>query len=149
VSTLNDSEKGQESFMPFNKILLLYAFTVPVFFAVDMAWLGWAAKRLYKDRIGHLMSPNVNWIAALVFYFCFIAGILLFAVLPAVEKGSFGKAVVFGVLFGFFTYGTYDLTNLATLKDWPLIITVIDILWGMVLTGTVSAVSYWIAEKLI
>jgi uncharacterized membrane protein len=127
---------------------MLYALTVPVFFAVDMAWLGLVAKSFYRNRIGHLISAQVNWAAALIFYFLFIIGILVFAVLPAVEKGSFGRAVLFGVLFGFFTYGTYDLTNLATMKDWPLIVTVVDMLWGMVLTGVVAAASYWIAGKL-
>jgi uncharacterized membrane protein len=139
----------EERIMPFIKILLLYALTVPVFFAVDMVWLGLVAKPFYKKYIGHLMSAQVNWAAALVFYFLFIVGILVFAVLPAVQKGSLGKAILYGMLFGFFTYATYDLTNLATMKDWPLIITVVDILWGIVLTGTVSAVSYWIAGRVV
>jgi len=131
--------------MPFTKLLILYGLTVPVFFAVDMVWLGLIARTFYRKHIGHLMAGQVNWPAALIFYFLFIAGILVFAVLPAVEKGSFGRAVLLGALFGLFTYATYDLTNLATLKDWPLIVTVADILWGMVLTATVSGAGYWIA----
>ncbi len=134
--------------MPFTKTLLLYALTVPVFFAVDTVWLGLVAKTFYRKQIGHLMADQVRWPAALVFYFTFIAGIILFAVLPSVEKGSLGKAILYGALFGFFTYGTYDLTNLATLKNWPLIVTVADLLWGMVLTGTVSGIGYWISGKL-
>ena len=134
--------------MPFTKLLALYGLTVPVFFAVDMVWLGLVAKTFYRKHIGHLMTDRIIWPAALVFYFTFIAGILIFAVLPAVEKGSFGRAVLLGALFGFFTYSTYDLTNLATVKDWPLIVTVADILWGMVLTGTVSGAGYWIAVRL-
>jgi uncharacterized membrane protein len=134
--------------MPFTKTVLLYVLTVPVFFAVDMVWLGLVAKTFYRRHIGHLMADAVNWPAALFFYFTFITGIILFCVLPAFEKGSAGRAVLSGVLFGFFTYATYDLTNLATLKQWPLIVTVADILWGMVLTGTVAAVSYWIAGRL-
>jgi uncharacterized membrane protein len=113
-----------------------------------MAWLGLVAKNFYYRQIGHLMTDHVKWTAALIFYFTFIAGIIIFAVLPAVEKGSFTRAVLLGALFGFFSYATYDLTNLATLKDWPLIITVADILWGMALTATVSGVAYWIAGRL-
>jgi uncharacterized membrane protein len=140
------SDKG--GVMPFIKILLLYGFTIPVFFAVDMVWIGLVAKSFYRRQIGHLMAEQVNWPAALVFYFTFIAGILVFAVLPAFEKGSIGKAALLGALFGFFTYGTYDLTNLATLKAWPMAVTIADLVWGMVLTGTVSVVSYVIAGKL-
>jgi len=135
--------------MPFTKVLLLYVLTVPVFFAVDMIWLGLVAKTFYRRQIGHLMADHVIWPAALVFYLSFIAGIILFAVLPAVEKGSLGKAILYGALFGLFTYATYDLTNLATLKNWPLLVTAVDLLWGMVLTGTVSVVGYWIAVKWI
>ena len=135
--------------MPFTKLLILYGLTTPVFFAVDMVWLGLVAKTFYRKHIGHLMAGRLNWPAALIFYFLFIAGIIIFAVLPAVEKGSFGRAVLLGALFGLFTYATYDLTNLATLKDWPLIVTVADIAWGMVLTATVSGAGYWIAVKLI
>jgi len=134
--------------MPFTKTMVLYALTVPVFFAVDMIWLGLVARTFYRRHIGHLMSDTVNWPAALVFYFAFIAGILIFCVLPAFEKGSIGRAVLYGVLFGLFTYATYDLTNLATLRQWPLIVTVADILWGMVLTGTVAAASFLIAGRL-
>jgi uncharacterized membrane protein len=135
--------------MPFGKAVILYALTVPVFFAIDMVWLGLIAKKFYARQIGHLMAPKVHWAPALVFYFLFIAGILVFAVLPAVEKGSWSKAVLSGALFGLFTYATYDLTNLATLRDWPLLVTVIDLVWGMVLTGAVSGASYGIAGKVL
>jgi len=134
--------------MPFTKLLILYGLTTPVFFAMDMVWLGLVAKNFYHRQIGHLMTDNVKWSAALIFYFLFIAGIIIFAVLPAVEKGSFGRAILLGALFGFFAYATYDLTNLATLKDWPLVVAVTDIVWGMVLTATVSGAGYWIARWL-
>ncbi len=134
--------------MPFTKLLILYGLTAPVFFALDMAWLGLVATKFYHRQIGHLMTDHVKWSAALIFYFAFIAGIIIFAVLPAVEKESFGRAILLGALFGFFTYATYDLTNLATLKDWPLVVTVTDIVWGMVLTAAVSGAGYWIAVKL-
>ena len=135
--------------MPVGKAVILYVLTVPVFFAIDMVWLGLIAKKFYARQIGHLMAPKVQWAPALIFYFLFIAGILVFAVLPAAEKGSWSKALISGALFGLFTYATYDLTNLATLRDWPLLVTIIDLVWGMVLTAAVSGASYWIAGKVI
>ena len=88
--------------MPFSKLLLSYALTFVVFFIVDMAWLGFIAKDLYKKYIGDLLTENVNWVAAIVFYLLFIVGIFIFVILPAVEKDSLRHAVVMGILFGFF-----------------------------------------------
>lgn len=128
------------------KIIYIYLLTVPVFFGIDMFWLGVVAKGFYRDNLGHLLRPDVNWAAALIFYLLYIAGILIFATLPALEKHSLRQAVVLGALFGFFTYATYDLTNLATLKDWPVKVVVVDILWGMVLTASVAAASFFIGR---
>lgn len=119
----------------------LYLLTVPVFFAIDMIWLGYASRGFYRKSLGHLLSPTVNWPAAIGFYLLFIAGILLFAVAPALQEGSLKKAVLLGGLFGLFTYATYDLTNLATLRDWPVRVVVVDILWGIVLCSAVAAAS--------
>jgi uncharacterized membrane protein len=135
--------------MPLGKALILYLLTVPVFFAIDMVWLGLVAKTFYANKLGHLMAPKVLWPAALLFYLLFIAGILIFAVIPAVEKGSASRALLSGALFGLFTYATYDLTNLATLRDWPILVTVVDLVWGMVLTSAVSGASYWIAGRIL
>jgi uncharacterized membrane protein len=128
------------------KIIYIYLLTVPVFFGIDMFWLGVVAKGFYRDNLGHLLRPDVNWAAALIFYLLYIAGILIFATLPALEKHSLRQAVVLGALFGFFTYATYDLTNLATLKDWPVKVVVVDILWGMILTASVAAASFFIGR---
>lgn len=125
----------------------LYLLTIPVFFLTDMLWLGVLAKGFYQDKLGGFLGP-VNWTAAIIFYLIFIVGILIFAVAPALESQSLAKAVVLGALFGFFTYATYDLTNLATLKDWPVIVVVVDIIWGAVLSGSVAAVSYLIGKSL-
>jgi len=122
----------------------LYLLTVPVFFVIDMVWLGLVARNFYKQQLHSLLSPQVNWTAAFLFYFLYIAGILFFAVRPGLEAGSFGKACLYGALFGFFTYMTYDLTNLATLRDWPLLVTVVDIAWGTVLCALVSSGAYLI-----
>ena len=131
-------------------LIKLYLITVPVFFAVDLLWLGVLARDFYRSNLGHLLSPTVNWPAALVFYLLFIAGILYFAVVPALDEGALGRAVRNGLLFGFFTYMTYELTNLATLPSWPIKVVLVDIAWGMALTATVAAASYgtgrWLAS---
>jgi uncharacterized membrane protein len=128
--------------------IISYVLTALVFFAIDLTWLGLVAKDMYNRNIGHLMSNQVKWVAAGVFYLAFIVGILVFAVYPSVDRDSLLRAVVLGTLFGFFTYSTYDLTNLATLKDWPVSVTLVDIAWGMVLTSVVSAVGFYIVRAL-
>lgn len=132
--------------MNFSKLVLSYLATTVVFFAIDMLWLGFLAKDLYRKYLGNFLSAEVNWTAAIIFYLIFIVGIFIFAILPAVEKQSLLSAVIYGALFGFFTYATYDLTNLATMKGWPLNIVFIDIIWGAVLTASVSAAGYTIVN---
>jgi len=129
--------------------LKLYLLTVPVFFVIDIIWLGVVAKSFYQKNLKYILSPNVNWTAAIIFYLIYIAGILIFAVLPAVAKDSLRHAAVWGALFGFFTYATYDLTNLALLKDWPIIIVIVDILWGVVLCSAVATLSFFVAKWLL
>ena len=101
-------------------------------------------KKLYQDQIGDLLKPNVNWAAALIFYFMFIAGLVLFVIMPAVDKDSLMHVMLMGALFGLITYATYDLTNLATMKNWPLSITLIDLTWGTFLGFITSTLSYLI-----
>ena len=129
--------------------LKLYFLTVPVFFIIDLIWLGVVAKNFYQKNLKYILSPNVNWTAAIIFYLIYIAGILIFAVLPGLAKDSLRHAALWGALFGFFTYATYDLTNLALLKDWPLNIVFVDILWGVVLCTTVATLSFYIAKWLL
>lgn len=126
----------------------LFAIALPVFFAIDMIWLGVVAKNFYRAQIGTLMKSDVNWAAAIIFYLIFIAGLVVFVVSPAVEKGSWTHALLFGALFGFVCYATYDLTNLAVAKDWPLLITIVDLAWGAALASSVSVVTYLIATKI-
>ena len=122
--------------------LKLYLIAFILFFVIDLLWLGIIAKDIYKKYLGHLMSTEVNWIAAIIFYLLFIGGLVFFVIMPAVEAGSIGKALLYGALFGFITYATYDLTNLATLKDWPLKITFIDLAWGTFLGTSTSTITY-------
>ncbi len=126
----------------------LYAIALPVFFAIDMIWLGLIAKDFYAKHIGQLLKADVNWTAAILFYLLFITGLIVFVITPAVEKGSWQHAILFGAFFGLVTYATYDLTNLALAKDWPLIVTIVDLIWGAVLAATVSVVTYFIATKI-
>jgi len=128
---------------------LLYLAMVPVFFLIDMIWLGLIARGIYFRYLGQLLLDNFNWAAAIIFYLIFIVGILVFAVVPALEKNSLSRAVVLGGLFGFFCYATYDLTNLATLKGWPLPLTFIDIIWGTVLSGLVATAGFLIGKYFI
>ena len=131
------------------KAVLVYLITVPIFFIVDLVWLGVVAKSFYQKHLGYLMRPQVNWTAAILFYLLFIIGIVIFAVKPALEAQSGLRALAYGALFGFFTYATYDLTNLATVKDWPVIVTAIDLVWGTVLCGAVAWGSYQISGRFL
>lgn len=125
----------------------IYLLTLAVFFLVDIVWLGVISKNLYKKYLGHLMTPTVNWTAAIVFYLLFIAGLVFFVINPALAEGSLLYAVLAGGFFGLIAYGTYDLTNLATLKDWPLLITVIDLVWGTFLNAATAGITYVVAGK--
>lgn len=130
------------------KLFLAYLLTFLVFLAIDMLWLGFIARDLYRRELGAFLSDTVNWTAAIVFYLIFIAGIFYFVLIPAVEKDSLQLALLSGALLGGLTYATYDLTNMATLKDWPLKIVIIDIAWGMVLTLLVSGAGFFIIKWL-
>ena len=126
----------------------LFIIALPVFFVIDMVWLVLVAKKFYQEQIGFLMKPDINWFAAIIFYLLFIAGLIVFVISPAVEKHSWVHALLYGALFGLITYATYDLTNLATLKDWPLLVTVVDLIWGSVLASSISLITYLIANKI-
>lgn len=126
----------------------LYAIALPVFIGMDMVWLGFVANDFYRSQIGFLMKSDVNWTAAILFYLLFTVGLVLFVILPAVQKNSWMHALLFGAIFGLVTYASYDLTNLATLKDWPLMITIVDLAWGAVLSALVSTATYFIARKI-
>jgi uncharacterized membrane protein len=134
--------------MSFMNYFKLYLLTVPVFLAIDMVWLGWLARDFYKENLGYILSPEVNWGAAIVFYLLFIVGTLYFAVAPALAQGSIWRAVLNGALFGLFAYTTYELTNLATLPNWPMKVVLIDTAWGVTLSASVATFSYLIGRWL-
>jgi uncharacterized membrane protein len=127
--------------MSLKETLALYGITLALFFLIDMIWLGAAAKGFYRRHLGAFLSPKVHWGAALLFYLLYVAGLLVFVVRPALLRGAPLEALLPGALFGLICYATYDLSNMATLKDWPLIVTVVDLAWGTVLGGAVSLLS--------
>lgn len=134
--------------MNFSFYLKLYALTVPIFFIIDILWLGVVARGFYRRKLSFILSADVNWAAAIIFYLVYIAGILFFAVRPAVTGNSWAQVAVLGALYGFFTYATYDLTNMATIKNWPLSVVVVDIIWGVCLCTMVACSSFMIAKWL-
>ena len=122
--------------------LKLYLITLAAFLSIDMIWLGLVARTLYRNYLGFLMAPKVNWLAAIIFYLLFVLGLLIFVVLPGLKENALGATLLRAALFGLITYATYDLTNLATLKDWPVFITVVDMAWGTALSVAVCYIGF-------
>jgi uncharacterized membrane protein len=125
-----------------------YIATLVAFGGVDMVWLGLMVQRLYRPALGELLAPDVNLPAAIAFYLLFPLGLMIFAVLPAAKSQSLGDATLFGALFGLFGYATYDLTNQATLRGWPVQLTLIDIAWGVALSGFAATIGWLVAHRL-
>ena len=118
--------------------LRAYAVTFVVFMGIDAIWLTQMASRLYQPTIGHLLAPEPDLLAALVFYLLYILGMVVFTVRPAQHDASLKAPAARGALFGLVAYATYDLTNQATLQNWPWMVTFIDLAWGTFLTGTAT-----------
>jgi len=131
-----------------SNILVLYLATLVVFLLLDMLWLGWLGRDLYQQHLGQWLADKVKWPAAIVFYLLFIAGLIYFAVWPALESASSPRALFNGAFFGLVTYATYELTNLATHKDWPIEAVVIDMLWGTALCAIVGWASFQVGDWL-
>jgi uncharacterized membrane protein len=129
--------------MEFGNFMKMYLIAFIVFLAIDAVWLGLIATKFYKNNIGHLMAETPNFIAAGIFYLIFIVGVVFFTYNGIVEQ-NFSKALLAGAIFGFMTYATYDLTNLATLKDWPIIVTVVDLAWGTFLASAMTTATYFL-----
>ena len=129
---------------------LVYGITMIVFFLIDLIWIGVVANDFYAATIGHMLRDSVNWTAALIFYCVYIGGIVAFVVEPALNNGTkIRRTVLMGGLLGLFAYGTFDLTALALLKGWPVVVTVVDMAWGTLLTAGTAGSSLWIARKFL
>lgn len=124
--------------MQFNVFLTLYVLTVPVFVLLDMVWLGVLARNFYQTRLEHVLG-DAQWIAAGAFYLIFALGLTLFATYPTALHGTAVSGAILGALFGFFCYATYDLTNQATLREWPLSVTLVDLCWGTIIGGVTAS----------
>lgn len=124
-----------------------YFVTLLTFLIIDGVWLTTIAKNFYAKHLGYLMTKTPNLVAAGIFYLIYILGMVVLIIQPALVKGSIWQAVLTGALFGLCGYATYDLTNLATIKDWPILVTIVDLIWGTVLSGAVAGISYWILSK--
>jgi len=129
--------------------LITFVLTFAIFIVIDLIWLGVIARTFYKNQLGHLMAERVNWTAAIVFYSLFIVGLVVFVINPAIDASSVARAFMLGGLFGLIAYATYDLTNLATLKDWPILVTVVDLAWGTALGALTSGLSYLVVQAII
>ena len=114
---------------------------------LDAIWLGFVARDFYGKAIGHLMAEQPNFVAALIFYLLYIIGIFIFSIYPAAQHHSRKRAAILGALFGFMGYMTYDLTNLAIMRDWPISIVFVDVAWGVVITSIVAIVGFQVVKK--
>ena len=128
--------------------LKLYLLTAVVFFAIDLVWLGVVAVNFYQRHLGSLLAEQVRWVPAILFYLIFIAGLLVFAVQPGLSAGSLARAAVLGAFLGFMAYATFDLTCLALFKNFPVVVVVVDLIWGSCLSAVVSSAGYGIGRWL-
>ena len=131
-----------------NMVTFLKAFaaTGTTMFALDLLWLGVVAKGFYAKYMGTLLRPDVKWLPALLFYFLYVSAVVVFVVMPAAERRSLGRALGLGAFFGLAAYATYDLTSLALIRDFPLIVALVDLAWGVVLTTVAATAGYAVAR---
>lgn len=115
--------------------IIAYVITAAVFLTFDLLWLSYVAKSFYFNRLGHLLRQRPKMGVAASFYLVYVVGVVFFAIIPALSAGKSEIALLYGAIFGFFAYATYDITNFATLKNWPWSVTLVDITWGTLLTA--------------
>lgn len=124
-----------------------YGAAAVTFCVLDALWLGWVALDFYRAQLGPLLAQPPNWTAAVLFYVVYLAGVVAFGVRPALLSGRLGDAFLWGGAFGFFTYYTYDMTNLATLAGWPVAMVVVDVVWGVVLNAAAAGAGFAAASR--
>lgn len=129
------------------KLTVPYLASVGALIILDALWLGVIMRDFYDEGIGHLRADGVNWIVAGLFYFFYVAGLFVLAVLPALRGGKLKRVATLGALLGLFAYGTYDLTNLAVLEDWPFLLSVVDVLWGTFVSMAVSCLGFVLVRR--
>lgn len=132
----------------YRAVVAAFLSTLGAMAVLDGLWLGIVARRFYRQHLGFLMADNPRWVPALLFYLLYTVGVWYFIVAPAVEAADPAQAAWRGAFLGLVSYGTYDLTNMATVKNWSLIVTVVDMAWGAVLTAAVASLATFIALRL-
>ena len=125
----------------------VYAVGVLVCLGLDLAWLGVVARGFYANQLGYLMRPDVRWVPAILFYLIYVAALIVIVVIPAVEKQSLGRAMLLGAFFGLAAYAAYDLTSLALIRDFPVMVAMVDLAWGTLLSAAVSTAAYSFAVR--
>ena len=129
-------------------VLIQFAVAFSAFMIIDLAWLGIVARNFYKDQLGPLMAQDTIWASAIAFYILFVIGILYFSVNPGLNSGSFKQTLRNAALYGFFTYMTYELTNYAVIEKWPAGLVIVDIVWGVILSTSVAAITFLVITRL-
>lgn len=129
------------------KNVILFIIATIVFLLIDLLWLGVLSKDLYKEELGHLISNEFKLVPAVIFYIAFVIGLLVLVLKPGIKEKSLKKIIIYALIYGFATYGAYDLTNYATMKDFPLLIVVIDLIWGTSLTLVTSIITYVVYRR--
>lgn len=130
-----------------NYFLKIYIVSLSVFLGIDFLWLGFIARKLYQKYLGYIMTDKIVWGAAIFFYLIFIGGLTFFVIEPALKDKGTLYALYAGAFFGFIAYATYDLTNLATIKNWPLVVTILDLIWGAFISGITALITAVIIKK--
>ena len=130
------------------KILLISTFfTSIIFLVVDIFWLSFSVKYFYRPQLGNLLTDKPVMWAAILFYFVYVIGLAIIILQPSLNSDSISKAFWTGIIFGFVAYGTYNFTNMATIKGWSPYVTIVDFIWGGLLTGSSSAIGIYLAKK--
>ena len=132
--------------MSFSQMFLMYFITLAVFAVVDLIWVWAISRRLYRTNLEGLLRAKFNVIPAVLFYVLFIFGLMIFVIVPAFNNTSLGQAMGMGVLFGMFTFGTYALVNLAVIRDWSVLIVLVDVIEGMFVTGVACTVAFYMSQ---
>ena len=129
------------------RFVIAYIATMVFFLAIDAVWLSTMADRLYRPLLGDLLAPQFRLVPAVLFYLIYCAALSFFAVLPGLDKRRLVVALRNGAFFGLAAYGTYDLTNQATLVTWPTTLTIADLIWGSVLSAATAFCSCWLTGR--
>jgi len=125
---------------------IAYVATGLVFLALDAIWLTYAAQRLYRPLMGDMLLESFRLVPAMLFYLIYVAGIVVFAIAPALASERWSAAALYGAFLGFLAYSTYDLTNMATLRNWPVVVTIADLCWGTLLTACAATVGFLVTR---